>query len=50
MLTTSYNTASLWLQSFAGSGSRINVLLDSIGLANTRVYSKTPGREANINQ
>jgi beta-lactamase class A len=47
MLTTSDNTASLWLQSIAGSGSRINMLLDSIGLVNTRVNSRTPGREQN---
>ncbi len=50
MLTTSDNTASLWLQSLAGSGSRINELLDSIGLTNTRINSRTPGREANRNQ
>ncbi len=47
MLTTSDNTASLWLQSLAGSGSRINMLLDSIGLVYTRVNSRTPGREQN---
>jgi len=47
MLTTSDNTASLWLQSIAGSGSRINILLDSIGLVYTRVNSRTPGREEN---
>ena len=47
MLTTSDNTASLWLQSLAGSGSRINELLDSIGLVYTRVNSRTPGREEN---
>ena len=50
MLTTSDNTASLWLQSIAGSGSRINMLLDSIGLVYTRVNSRTPGREQNRNQ
>ena len=32
MLTTSDNTASLWLQSLAGTGFRINQLLDSFGL------------------
>jgi beta-lactamase class A len=47
MLTTSDNTASLWLQSLAGSGSRINMLLDSIGLIYTRVNSRTQGREIN---
>ncbi len=46
MLTTSDNTASLWLQSLAGGGTRINELLDSLGLKATRVNSRTPGREA----
>jgi len=46
MLTTSDNTASLWLQSLAGSGIRINQILDSIGYTATRVNSRTPGREA----
>ena len=45
MLTTSDNTASLWLQSLAGTGTRINEILDSNGLKNTRVNSRTPGRE-----
>ena len=45
MLTTSDNTASLWLQSIAGTGTRINELLDSFGLKSTRVNSRTPGRE-----
>jgi beta-lactamase class A len=49
MLTTSDNTASLWLQSLAGTGTRINELLDSIGLVHTRVNSRTPGREENRN-
>lgn len=46
MLTTSDNTASLWLQSLAGGGVRINQLMDSLGFAATRVNSRTPGREA----
>ena len=46
MLTTSDNTASLWLQSLAGTGTRINQTLDSIGYTATRVNSRTPGREA----
>jgi beta-lactamase class A len=46
MLTTSDNTASLWLQSLAGTGTRINGLLDSLGCKDTRVNSRTPGREA----
>lgn len=45
-LTTSDNTASLWLQSLAGGGLRINSLLDSFGFVATRVNSRTPGREA----
>jgi beta-lactamase class A len=49
MLTTSDNTASLWLQSLAGTGSRINAIMDSMGLKNTRVNSRTPGREENRN-
>jgi beta-lactamase class A len=47
MLTTSDNTASLWLQSLAGTGARINELLDSLGLVYTRVNSRTPGRSQN---
>ena len=47
MLTMSDNTASLWLQSLAGGGTRINELMDSLGMKVTRVNSRTPGREAN---
>lgn len=47
MLTMSDNTASLWLQSLAGTGTRINELMDSLGLKYTRVNSRTPGRESN---
>jgi beta-lactamase class A len=47
MLTTSDNTASLWLQSLAGTGTRINEILDSLGFKDTRVNSRTPGRENN---
>ena len=50
MLTTSDNTASLWLQSLAGKGPRINEILDSLGLVYTRVNSRTPGRENNRTQ
>jgi beta-lactamase class A len=46
MCTTSDNTASLWLQSLAGTGTRINTILDSLGFVYTRVNSRTPGREA----
>jgi beta-lactamase class A len=47
MLTTSDNTASLWLQSLAGKGTRINEILDSLGFNYTRINSRTPGRENN---
>lgn len=50
MLTTSDNTASLWLQSIAGTGTRINEILNNIGLVNTRVNSRTLGREDNRTQ
>jgi len=50
MLTTSDNTASLWLQKLSGSGIRINELLDSAGFKATRVNSRTPGRENNRTQ
>ena len=44
MLTMSDNTASLWLQSLAGTGTRINQIMDSLQLPNTKVNSRTPGR------
>jgi beta-lactamase class A len=47
MLTMSDNTASLWLQSLAGGGARINEILDSLGFRYYRVNSRTAGREAN---
>ena len=47
MLTTSDNTASLWLQKLAGTGTRINEILDSLGFKSTRINSRTPGRENN---
>ena len=50
MMTMSDNTASLWLQSLAGTGTRINNILDSLGLKDTRVNSRTPGREGNRTQ
>lgn len=46
MLTMSDNTASLWLQTLAGTGTRINQILDSLGFQYTRVNSRTPGRES----
>lgn len=50
MMSVSDNTASLWLQSLAGGGARINEILDSNGLRQTRVNSRTPGREENRSQ
>jgi len=47
MLTISDNCASLWLQGLAGGGKRINEILDSLGFKDTRVNSRTPGRETN---
>ena len=47
MLTLSDNTASLWLQSLAGTGTRINELMDSLGSKYTRVNSRTPVRKSN---
>ncbi len=44
-LTISDNCASLWLQGLAGGGTRINQILDSLGFVQTRVNSRTPGRE-----
>lgn len=45
MVTTSDNTASLWCQSLAGTGSSINSWLERNGYQHTRVNSRTPGRE-----
>ena len=50
MLTTSDNTASLWLQQLAGTGTRINELMEANGFTITRVNSRTPGRENNRTQ
>lgn len=45
MMSTSDNAASLWLQGLAGSGTLINKYLDSLGIKDTRVNSRTPGRQ-----
>lgn len=45
MITTSDNTASLWCQQLAGTGTAINQWLDDHGFDSTRVNSRTPGRE-----
>jgi len=49
MITISDNCASLWLQGLSGGGTKINQLLDSLGLKATRVNSRTQGRENNRN-
>jgi len=46
-ISLSDNTASLLLQALAGGGIRINQIMDSLGYVNTRVNSRTPGREQN---
>lgn len=45
MIRYSDNTASLWCQELAGTGTGINQWLESHGYENTRVNSRTPGRE-----
>jgi beta-lactamase class A len=45
MITTSDNTAALWSQHLAGTGTRINAWLGDHGFQHTRVNSRTPGRE-----
>ncbi|HEV2831618.1 MAG TPA: serine hydrolase, partial [Hanamia sp.] len=50
MMSTSDNTASLWLQGLAGSGTLINKYLDSLGMKDTRVNSRTEGRQSNREQ
>ncbi|MXV51562.1 serine hydrolase [Pedobacter sp. HMF7647] len=45
-ITTSDNTASLWIQKIVG-GENINNWLDKNGFKDTRVNSRTPGRQAN---
>lgn len=46
METVSDNTGSLWCQALAGGGSAINDWLETNGFHQTRVNSRTPGREA----
>ena len=46
MITLSDNTAALWLQQLAGTGTTINEWLEANGFHRTRVNSRTPGREA----
>ncbi len=49
-ITTSDNTAALWCQELAGTGTAINDWLQAQGFATTRVNSRTPGREAEQKQ
>ena len=45
MLSMSDNTASLWLQKLAGTGTVINMLMEKNGFVSTYVNSRTEGRE-----
>lgn len=45
MLSYSDNVTSIWCQELAGGGQAINPILDELGLKNTKVNSRTPGRE-----
>ncbi|HVG45575.1 MAG TPA: serine hydrolase [Longimicrobium sp.] len=46
MLTVSDNVASLWIQALVGGGAAVNQWLEGHGFRQTRVNSRTPGREA----
>jgi len=46
-ITTSDNTAALWSQHLAGTGTKINEWLEQNGFDSTRVNSRTPGRRGN---
>lgn len=45
MISFSDNTASLWLQELAGTGTEINDQMARLGLEHTRVNSRTDGRQ-----
>ena len=45
MLTVSDNVASLWIQALVGGGAAVNEWLAAHGFRDTRVNSRTPGRE-----
>ena len=47
MITMSDNTAALWLQQLAGTGTAVNAWLAAHGFDSTRVNSRTPGRAGN---
>lgn len=46
MLSVSDNHASLWIQALVGGGAAVNQWLAANGFRDTRVNSRTPGREA----
>jgi beta-lactamase class A len=46
MTTISDNVASLWIQALVGGGVVVNQWLDANGFEQTRVNSRTPGRDA----
>jgi beta-lactamase class A len=50
MMSMSDNGASLWLQGLSGGGVQINKYLDSLGMKDTRVNSRTEGRKENWNE
>ena len=50
MMSMSDNGASLWLQGLSGGGTQINKYLDSLGMKDTRVNSRTTRRKENWNQ
>ncbi|GAA4794584.1 hypothetical protein GCM10023231_23730 [Olivibacter ginsenosidimutans] len=50
MISYSDNTTSLWNQSLAGGGAAINTLMETYGLHDTRVNSRTDGREKDWKQ
>jgi len=50
MMSTSNNTASLWNQHLAGTGTRVNELMQELGFGQTNVNSRTLGREGNWEQ
>lgn len=47
MITHSDNSAAVWCEKLAGGGATINAWLEKNGFIDTRVNSRTPGREAN---
>eukprot|EP00461_Guttulinopsis_vulgaris_P004746 UN04748 len=50
MIAFSDNVASIWNQELAGGGVQINKIMESMGFNNTRVNSRTPGREDDYNK